>query len=302
MRAAAQRIYGDPVAHSLGLQAPRVIRTQSLRQSPIGISRLSIGAEQIGMTPVIPPEDSFILALYLTAVPHHELWSRGRLAVSRGYAASSIRIVNLIDEYSALITCAHESMVFYAPRIALDELADEAGTARIRHFTCQPGVIDPVVAHLVSALLPAFQRPAEASSLFIDHTTLALFTHLHAAYGAGGRPAPYTKGGMTRLQAARAKEFLAAHCADNVSLLDAARACGLSRSHFIRAFRVATGLTPHQWLQRYRVDEAKRQLLKPSVSIAEIASACGFADQSHLTRVFSRVVGDSPASWRRRRG
>jgi len=41
-------------------------------------------------------------------------------------------------------------------------------------------------------------------------------------------------------------------------------------------------------------------LLKPHMSIAAIATTCGFADQSHFTRVFSRLVGDSPASWRRR--
>jgi AraC family transcriptional regulator len=104
---------------------------------------------------------------------------------------------------------------------------------------------------------------------------------------------------MTRPQATRAKEFLAAQCADDLSLIDVARACGLSRGHFTKAFRVATGLTPHQWLQRYRIDKAKDQLLNPALSIADIAISCGFADQSHLTRVFSRLVGDSPAAWRR---
>jgi AraC-like DNA-binding protein len=295
-----QRTYGDPIAHSLGLHGAPVIRTHALRQSSIGISRLSIGAEQIGMTASIPPEDSFVLALYLTEVPHHELWSRGRLAISQGYAASSMRIVNLVDEYSALITCPHESMVFYIPRIAMDEFSDDAATPRIRHFSCKPGLIDPVVAHLGSVLLPAFQRPSEVSTLFIDHITLALFTHLSGSYGGGRGSVPFTKGGMTRLQANRAKEFLAAHCAADISLVDAARACGLSRGHFTRAFRVATGLTPHQWLQRYRVDAAKHLLLKPHMSIAAIATTCGFADQSHFTRVFSRLVGDSPASWRRR--
>jgi AraC-like DNA-binding protein len=303
VNASVQRAYGDPIAHSLGLHNTPVIRTRALRQSPIGISRLSIGEEQLGMTPAIAPEDSFILALYLTEVPHHELWSHGRLALSQGYAASSMRIVNLLDEYAALITCPHESLVFYAPRIALDEFTDEAARPRIRHFSCKPGTVDPIVAHLGSVLLPAFQRPSEASTLFIDHVTLALFTHLSGLYGGrAGSSVPFAKGGMTRLQANRAKEFLAAHCADDISLLDAARACGLSRSHFTRAFRVAMGLTPHQWLQRYRVDTAKQMLLKSQTSIAEIATACGFADQSHLTRVFSRVVGDSPASWRRRRG
>jgi AraC family transcriptional regulator len=295
-----RREFGDAVAHSLGLHDVPVLRTQVLQQSHIGISRLSIGTDRLGMTPQIPPEDVFIIAMYLTAVPHHELWSRGRPVISQGYAPDSMRIVNLVEEYSARITCPHETLVLYVPRGVVNDFTEETGTRRVSHFICRPGIIDPVMVHLASVLLPAFQRPSEASKLFIDHVTLAMLTHLCGSYG-GARPGPpFSKGGMTRLQANRAKEFLAAHCADDVSLHDAARACGLSRGHFTKAFRVSTGLTPHQWLQRHRIDKAKRELLNPARSIADIATSCGFADQSHLTRVFSRLVGDSPAAWRRR--
>ena len=295
-----RRGFGDVVAHSLGLQDVPLIRTQLLRRSQVGITRLSIGDNQLGMTPQIPPEDTFIVAMYLTEVPHHELWSHGRPVISRGYAPNSMRIVNLSDEYSANITCPHETLAFYVPRVALNDFAEESGSPRVSHFVCQPGIIDPVMVHLGSVLLPAFQRPNEASSLFIEHVTIAMLTHLCGSYGGARQATPFSKGGMTRLQATRAKEFLAAHCADDLSLVDVARACGLSRGHFTRAFRVATGLTPHQWLQRYRIDKAKDQLLNRALSIADIAIACGFADQSHLTRVFSRLVGDSPAAWRRR--
>ncbi len=295
-----RRAFGDAVAHSLGLHDAPVLRTKVLRRSQVGISRLSIGADRLGMTPQIPPEDTFIVAMYLTEVPHHELWSRGRPAISQGYAPNSMRIVNLVEEYSANITCPHESLVFYVPRLVLNEFTEEYGTRRVSHFECRPGTIDRVMTHLGSVLLPAFQRPNEASTLFIEHVTAAALTHLCSSYGGTGPGTPFSKGGMTRLQANRAREFLAAHCADDFSLVDAARACGLSRGHFIKAFRVTTGLTPHQWVQRYRIDKAKDLLLDPRLTIAEIAASCGFADQSHLTRVFSRLVGDSPAAWRRK--
>jgi AraC-like DNA-binding protein len=267
----------------------------------VAISRLSIGSAQLGITPQIPPEDSFIIAQYLSDVPHHELWSRGRRVLSQGYAAMSMRIVNLTEEYCAYIGSPHETLVFYVPRIVLNDFTDESGTRRISNFACKAGIIDPVVAHLSSVLLPAFQRPTETSALFIDHVTLATLTHLCSTYGGSRPDNAYPKGAMTRLQANRAKAFLAEHCADDVSLIDVARACGLSRGHFTKSFRVSTGHTPHQWLQRYRVDKAKSLLLDSSNSIAAVAAACGFADQSHLTRVFSRLVGDSPAAWRRRR-
>jgi len=80
-----------------------------------------------------------------------------------------------------------------------------------------------------------------------------------------------------------------------------AHRCGLSRSHFTRAFRISIGTPPHRWLVRERVRRAAELLDRTGDSIAEIALACGFCDQSHLTRIFHTAVGVSPAAWRRQR-
>ena len=106
----------------------------------------------------------------------------------------------------------HETLDFYLPRIVLDEFTDEAGARRVADFSCQPEIIDPVVAQLGATLLPAFERPEEVSSLFVDHVTLALLTHLCGRYGGASADIPYRKGGMTQLQLRRAKEFLVSHC------------------------------------------------------------------------------------------
>ena len=295
------RVYGDAVAHSLRLTAPPTLMTRSLQHGQIGMSRFSIGPDHLGMSPRIPPEDSFIVALYLTEVAHHELWSRGRPFLRQGYAANAMRIVNLVEEFSALITCPHESLCFYLPRAVLDEFSEDAGGARIAELACTPGAIDPVLTNLGASLLPTFERPAETSALFVDHLALAVCAHLAQRYGGFRSTGPTVKGGLTARQAERSKAFMAEHCDEDILLADVARVCGLSRSYFTKAFKTTTGLTPHQWRQRYRIDKAKAMLLETSTEIAEIAMACGFADQSHLTRVFARLVGDSPASWRRRR-
>jgi AraC-like DNA-binding protein len=73
----------------------------------------------------------------------------------------------------------------------------------------------------------------------------------------------------------------------------------LSVSHFSRAFRVSTGLPPHQWLLRQRVETAKQLMTVRDLPLSEIAISAGFANQSHLTKVFSAQVGVSPALWRR---
>ncbi len=75
--------------------------------------------------------------------------------------------------------------------------------------------------------------------------------------------------------------------------------CGLSVSHFSRAFRRTAGAAPHHWLMTRRVEAAKEKLRDSRLSLLDVALACGFSDQSHLTRVFAGMVGLSPGAWRR---
>jgi len=296
-----RRVFGDAVARSLGLHDAPTLATRTLRASSIVATRISCGPKQIGMTPQIPPEDSFIVAQYLTRLPYHELWSGGRPLLTQGYAMNAMRIVNLTGEFSARITHPHEALSFQIPRAALDELADDAGRPRLAHLTCTPGIVDPVLVHLAAALLPAFERPEQASSLFVDYVMLAVCSYLADKYGDSAPPVAVRKGGLTTAQLRRAKEILVANSGGHILLADVARECGLSRQYFTKAFKATTGLAPHRWLQQHRIDQAKQLLSETSLPIVDIAIRCGFADQSHLTRVFTALVGLSPAAWRRLR-
>ena len=296
-----RRVFGDAVAHSLGLDdAPR-LATRTLRASSVAATRISCGPRQIGMTPRIPPEDSFIVAQYLTRLPYHELWSGGRPLLTQGYETNAMRIVNLTGEFSARITHPHEALNFHIPRAALNELADDAGRRRLAHLACTPGIVDPVLVHLAAVLLPAFDLPEQANPLFVDYITLAVCTYLADKYGDGAPSPVISKGGLTMAQLRRAKELLAANSGGQILLADIARECGLSRQYFTKAFKASTGLAPHRWLQQHRIDHAKQLLNETSLPIVDIAIRCGFADQSHLTRVFTGLVGLSPAAWRRQR-
>jgi transcriptional regulator GlxA family with amidase domain len=104
---------------------------------------------------------------------------------------------------------------------------------------------------------------------------------------------------LTPLQERRVTSRLLDDLAGDTSLSELAALCGLSRSYFIRAFKQSTGMPPYRWLSMERVKHAKALLRGTKLPIAEIAVACGFADQSHLTRVFSKAFRISPAAWRR---
>jgi AraC-like DNA-binding protein/quercetin dioxygenase-like cupin family protein len=93
--------------------------------------------------------------------------------------------------------------------------------------------------------------------------------------------------------ATAARDYLHAHCTEPVTLTTLAGVAGLSCFYFIRVFRSMFGVTPHAYLAMLRLERA-RQLLRTSSSIAQVAAAVGFSDQSHLTRFFRRVYGMTP--------
>ena len=100
-------------------------------------------------------------------------------------------------------------------------------------------------------------------------------------------------------QTRRAKEFIEANLAETIRIEDLADVTRLSASYFSRAFRSDIGESPYAYVIRQRIERAKEMMLRTDQSLAYIARACGLSDQPHLTRLFRRIVGVSPASWRR---
>jgi AraC family transcriptional regulator len=112
---------------------------------------------------------------------------------------------------------------------------------------------------------------------------------------------PPLRGGLAPWQERRAKELMSTQLGREISLAFVAGECKLSVSHFARSFKQCTGKPPHRWLLENRVEKAKELLIDAELPLAEIALECGFSDQSHFTRVFSRTVGTSPGTWQRLR-
>jgi transcriptional regulator GlxA family with amidase domain len=183
----------------------------------------------------------------------------------------------------------------------LDAVADDAEAPKIAdlQFTPGIGVMDHVVHELTRLILPAFDNPDRVSQLFADHISLALSYHIAQTYGGMKSVVALRRGGLAAWQERRAKELMSANLHGAFSTRDLARECSLSAGHFARAFRHSTGLSPHQWLLQCRIDKAHGLLRDVRLSLAEIAGACGFADQSHFTKAYKRLRGIAPGAWRR---
>jgi len=158
---------------------------------------------------------------------------------------------------------------------------------------------DPVLHELSLALATLADDDRPESVATFQHLIHAIQLHLGWTQ-ARLQPA---KQGCTECLASwqirRATELMHARLGEKIRLAEVAEACGLSTSYFSRLFKNTTGMTTHQWLLVQRVERAKVLLSTTRMPIVEIAFATGFADQTHMTRVFSKRVQSSPLVWRR---
>lgn len=97
---------------------------------------------------------------------------------------------------------------------------------------------------------------------------------------------------------ARARQYINEHHADDLSLAAVAQAAHMSTFYFCKQFKKATGLSFTEYLSRVRVEKAKEQLLKPHMRVSEVAYEVGFQSLTHFNRVFKKLNGQSPTTYR----
>ncbi len=96
----------------------------------------------------------------------------------------------------------------------------------------------------------------------------------------------------------RAREYINAHYAEDLSLAAVAQAAHMSTFYFCKQFKKATGLSFTEYLSRVRVEKAKEQLLNPHMRVSEVAYEVGFQSLTHFNRVFKKLNGESPTTYR----
>ena len=114
-------------------------------------------------------------------------------------------------------------------------------------------------------------------------------------------PGTTSPGGLAPWQVRRVLAYVEANLAKSIRNGDLADVARLSPFHFNVSFRKSVGDSPHEYIIRRRIERAQGLMLSTDASLSEIAITCGHADQAHFTRLFKRVVGESPGAWRRAR-
>ena len=162
------------------------------------------------------------------------------------------------------------------------------------------GQRDPLITGIAGNLMREAMNGDAGSRLFAESLAAMLAVHLLRNYAERSQPIETDRISTQPRAVTQAVDFINDNYATDLSLSDIAAAAHLSPFHLSRIFKKATGVSPYQYLLQVRVNSARSRLTAGAGdrSRAEVAAAVGFADQSHLTRHFKRMVGVTPKQLR----
>ncbi len=253
-----------------------------------------------GRSLAAPPEEAFAFHVPLAVPFFSNLWTAGKRREVPDWRLGDAQLIDLHDKPTVRLDIPFDSLRFYISQTALDEMANEAGIRRLKGLYAPTfGSRDLIMFGLAQVLAGAMEQPGEGTAIFVDSISLAFFAHIVRAYGGVPAGRKNVSGGLASWQLQRARDFMIANLAGDPSIAEVANECRLSSGYFTRAFKQTMGMPPYRWLTKQRVERAKELLRGPRQELADIAQLCGFVDQSHFARVFSKSEGHSPGRWRR---
>jgi AraC family transcriptional regulator len=167
------------------------------------------------------------------------------------------------------------------------------------------GDFSVVATRLVEAACLARDGNCEAAKAQIARA-MALLRGEPSSIPASPRPLntgarEVVRGGLVAWKKRRLTAYIDANLTDAIPVSDLAALLDLSESHFSRAFRCTFGTSAHEYVTRRRIEVAQSLMLRSREPLCAIALRCGLCDQSHFSRVFRRIVGETPCAWRRAR-
>ena len=226
-----------------------------------------------------------------------EAWADGKRLAFDHCRTASLQIMAAGLTPRAFFSDPLKILHVYLPHDRLAEIAAVApGALELRDPLAQ---FDPDLAHACGQLVQELQGDCVMSQLHFDALNLSIAVQLVRRWSNRGLASAPAKAGLPPALLRRVKDYLMAHLAEDVSLSALAAIANLSTSHFARAFRQSTGVPPHRWLTNQRIARGRELLEIGDLTLAEIALACGFADQSHFTVAFRSATGVTPGAYRR---
>ena len=194
-----------------------------------------------------------------------------------------------------------EILQLYLRQSVYDRAAEEM-FGQTAPITPRFAIVDPLLEQLALAVLNALRDGDADDRLYIETIAQLIGAHLARAHSARAKTHSQEASRSTACRSARVRhllDYIEQHLGEDLSLEALAAEVSLSPLYFARAFRSAVGKSPHQYVVARRIEHARQLLAGTTMPIADISLASGFSSQSHLSNWFRRLVGVSPAAYRK---
>ncbi|UCI05204.1 helix-turn-helix domain-containing protein [Mesorhizobium sp. B1-1-8] len=159
------------------------------------------------------------------------------------------------------------------------------------------GFRDSTIEIALQKIAIELKQPDPISVTMVESQATQLFVQMLRLNGISHERA---KGGLSSFDLKRAVGMIESSSDERPTLAHLAKEIGVSRFHFSRAFKQSTGVTPHAFIARRRLEQSADMLRSTNLSATEIAMECGFASPSHFTIAFKRAFGANPTEFRRK--
>lgn len=190
-----------------------------------------------------------------------------------------------------------DGIVVYFDNEFMHRVADEVVRAGDVQVTSRHFIRDPFLEQLGISLRPELAK-GSPSLLYAESLATVMAVHLIRNYSLNS-PQPYNLNGtLSPCGLRKAIDYIDMHLAEDLSLCNIAAELKISPYHFAKMFKNTTGIPPHRFVTRKRVERAKQLLSERYLKIVDVALAVGFANQCRFTEAFVRCVGKTPHAYR----
>ncbi len=288
------------LARRFGIDPPATLIARDSTRGAVSFTRLQSQEAQRGRSLDIPGEEAFAFQVPMLPSFFSHVWQAGKHQRLPAASLGAVYLFDLSNNPVVELEKPFDTLRLYISQKTLDDMAYERGLPRVGGLKATAmGATDPILYGMAQTLAAALAHPEQISAMFTDYMALAFHEHVSRHYGNSPAITTPPRGGLAPWQLRRAHAFINANLAGDTSIEQLASETGLSASHFARAFKQTVGMAPHQWLMQKRIERAKVLLKRNDLELSDIALICGFVDQSHFTRVFTRLERNSPGKWRR---
>jgi len=288
----------DAVCDEAAWRDPAVAKRRFERRSVVVATRWRSHDPQVTAASAPGADDLYVVKIILRTTKLH--FSVAGKTVHDGRASAGLlHVTEPATPVRGQFQGPFDVLHLFVPNSLLQEHAEAFGMSGSCGLPLAPRLMpDSVTERLARTLLSTEQLDDGFTPIFADCVSGAIVARLLSLKAAQRGRSERKVSELPKWRLKRAIAYIEDRLADPISLSDLASETGLSCMHFAAQFRATTGLRPHEYLLRRRIERAQELLLEPDSSLVDVALSVGFKTQAHFTTIFGRFVGQSPHVWR----